>query len=80
MWGIELVEGKDSPRDRPKDPNDAAIGKTGALLLRMLKPIFGTAKVVILDSGFCVLKALLKLRENGVFASAVEVLACGDSG
>ena len=37
----------------------------------MLKPIFGTAKVVILDSGFCVLQALLKLRENGVFGSAV---------
>ena len=71
MWGIEIVEGKDSPPQRPRDPNETAVGKTAALLLRMLKPIFGTAKVVILDSGFCVLKALLKLRENGVFASAV---------
>ena len=37
----------------------------------MQKPIFGTAKVVILESGFCVLKVLLKLHENGVLASAV---------
>ena len=71
MWGIELVEGKDSPPERPADPNVSTFGKTTALLLRMLAPIFGTAKVVILDSGFCVLKALLKLRDNGVYGSAV---------
>ena len=39
--------------------------------MRMLKPIFGTEKLVILDSGLCVLHALLKLHENGVFASVV---------
>ena len=71
MWGIELVEGKDAPPQRPRDPNDGLLGKTAGLLLRMLRPIFGTAKVVILDSGFCVLKALIALRENGVFASSV---------
>ena len=66
-----MVEGKDAPQQRRRDPNDTALGKTGALLLRMLKPIFGSAKVVILDSGFCVLKALVALRKNGVFASSV---------
>lgn len=71
MWGIELVEGKDAPRQRARDPNETSLGKTGALLLRMLKPIFGTAKVVILDSGFCVLRALVALQKNGVFASSV---------
>ena len=40
-------------------------------MLRMLKPIFGTAKVIILDSGFCVLRALIELRKNGIYASAV---------
>ena len=68
MWGIELVEGKDSPRERPKDPNESLLGKMGALLLRMCRPIYGTAKVVILDSGFCVLKALIALRQTGIYA------------
>ena len=39
--------------------------------MRVLKPIFGTAKVILLDSGFCVLKALIALRKNGVYSSAV---------
>ena len=30
-----------------------------------------TAKVVILESGFCVLKALIEIGENGVFSSSV---------
>ena len=37
----------------------------------MTKPISGTGELVILDSGFCVLKAIIELRKVGVFASAV---------
>ena len=70
MWAIELVEGKDALPTLQCSTN-LLVGKTGDLLLRMLRPIFGTAKVVILDSGFCVLKALIELRKNGVYASAV---------
>ena len=46
-------------------------GKTGSLLLRLTESIFDTGKVVILDSGFCVLQALIPLKKNGVFASAL---------
>eukprot|EP00559_Dactyliosolen_fragilissimus_P006593 CAMPEP_0184863072 /NCGR_PEP_ID=MMETSP0580-20130426/8946_1 /TAXON_ID=1118495 /ORGANISM="Dactyliosolen fragilissimus" /LENGTH=34 /DNA_ID= /DNA_START= /DNA_END= /DNA_ORIENTATION= len=32
---MEIVEGKDQPKDKPTDPNDQLVGKTGALLLRL---------------------------------------------
>ena len=57
-------------------------GKTAALLLRLCKPIFATGKVVILDSGFCVLAAIISLTQFGVFASAMiktKILAKGRS-
>ena len=54
LWQMELVEGKDSPSEIiPKYNNK---GKTVGLLLRVLEPIFTRGNVVILDSGFCVLK------------------------
>ena len=40
-------------------------------MLRMTRPIWHRAKCVILDSGFCVLKALIELKKKGVYASAV---------
>ena len=46
-------------------------GKTAGLLLRLCENLFGSMKVVVLDSGFCVLKALIELRKRGVFAAAV---------
>ena len=70
MFGIELVEGKDRPINRPADPTNAT-GGTAGLLLRLCKPLFNTGKVVVLDSGFCVLKALITLKEMGVYAHAV---------
>jgi hypothetical protein len=40
------------------------------LQLYLTKPIsWGTAKVVVLDSGFCVLKGLIELKKKGVFAA-----------
>ena len=41
------------------------------LLLQMLFPIFHLGFVVILDSGFCVLKGIVELCKKGVFASAL---------
>lgn len=70
MWGIELVEGKDAPPERPRDPTNEH-GKTCGLLLRMCKPIYMRGMVVILYSGFCVLKGLIELSKKGVCASAV---------
>jgi hypothetical protein len=39
--------------------------------LRLTKTIWGAGRLVILDSGFCVLQALVELKKRGVFASAV---------
>ena len=47
------------------------MGPTIGLLLHMLSPIFNLGFMVILDSGFCVLKAIIELRKKGVFASAL---------
>jgi Transposase IS4 len=72
MFGMELVEGKDAPPERRLvDPSDVAKGKTAGLLLRLCRPLFGTGTIVILDSGFCVLQAIIELRKNGVYSSAV---------
>jgi Transposase IS4 len=70
MFAIEMVEGKDAPKELPKDPNEKK-GKTAALLLRLCQSLFARGTIVILDSGFCVLQALIELRKVGVFASAV---------
>ena len=71
MYRIELVEGKDRPQEKPTENFFEEHGKTASLLLRLTEGIFDTGKVVILDSGFCVLEALLILKKKGVFASAL---------
>lgn len=67
---LEMVEGNDRPKElpRPKFFND---GKNGGLLLNIMQCICHTAKYVGLDYGFCVLPALVTLKEIGVFANAV---------
>jgi hypothetical protein len=71
VYGLELCEGKkDRPKERPK-PEFSQYGPTGGLLLRLCKVLFGKGKVVILDSGFCILQALIELAKQGVYASAV---------
>ena len=69
IFRIELVEGKDQPSTHVKQFSN--LGKTVGLLLRLTKPLWGSSKVVILDSGFCVLQAIIELRKKGVFASAL---------
>lgn len=70
MYAVELVEGRDEPSERPKK-KFSELGKTVGLLLRLTKPLWSTSKVVVLDSGFCVLKGIVELRKKGVFASAL---------
>ena len=36
-------------------------------MLRMCRPIFGTGKAVVLESGFCVAKAITELEAKGVY-------------
>jgi Transposase IS4 len=70
MYAVELVEGKDSPIGLTKEFHEMK-QKTVALLLRLTKRLWHTGKVVVLDSGFCVLKGLIELRRRGVFAAAM---------
>ena len=70
MFGIEMVEGKDRPKEIPPDPTNEK-GNTIGLLLRLCSSIYNSGRVVILDSGFCVLQGLVELRRLGVYASAV---------
>jgi hypothetical protein len=38
------------------------------LILRMCQSIFHSGKLVVLDSGFCVLRGIIELIKMGVFA------------
>jgi hypothetical protein len=71
MYAIELVEGKDAPPELRNTKLYEDKGKTAGLLLRLCQGIFSTGKVVILDSGFCVLQGLIELKKLGVYASAM---------
>ena len=70
IWSLDLREGKDRPTNLgPKEFDD--LGKTTGLLLRLTKPVWSTGKVFVLDSGFCVLKAIVELRNKGLFAASL---------
>ena len=70
IWQVDLREGKDCPvQFRGKEHDDK--GKTTETLLQLTKPVHGTGKVFVLDSGFCVLQALVELKKCGVYAHAL---------
>ena len=70
---LEIVEGKDRPKELPK-PMHHERGKTIGLMIRLCKLPFNTGKVVIFDSGFCILEGLIELRKKGVFGSKLILL------
>ena len=69
LFSMELVEGKDHPPQIQERYSEH--GKTTGLLMRMLTTYFTTGRYVVLDSGFCVLRALIELKKVGLFACAV---------
>ena len=69
MFGWEIVEGKDRPRQRGKPEFEEQLGKTAGLLMHLCKPIFHTSKYIVLDSGLCVMSALIALKKVGVFVN-----------
>jgi Transposase IS4 len=69
LFRLEVVEGRDKPAHIV--PSWNALGKTVSLLLRLCETIFQAGKVVVLDSGFCVLAGIIALRQMGVYASAM---------
>lgn len=62
LYALEIVEGKSRLREKPKEKY-SELGNTTGLLLRLCEPIFNTGKIVVLDSGFCVLQALIELKK-----------------
>ena len=66
MFVIELVEGKDTLPQMVKQEQQ---GKTAGLLLllRMPQLYFHTARYIVLDSCFYVLKGIIELHKNGLF-------------
>ena len=71
MYRVELVEGKDRPKELSAKEYNSKGGKTIGLILRMTTPIHYTGKVVTMDSGFGVLNGLMHLKEYGVFGFMV---------
>jgi hypothetical protein len=69
MFVMEMVEGKGHPSQVVLKYSE--LGKTEGLLMRMLQSYFATGRYVVLDSGFCVLKALIQLKKVCLFACAV---------
>jgi hypothetical protein len=56
MFSMEMVRGKDHPPQIQERFSE--LGTITGLLMRMLECYFTMGRYVILDSGFCVLKAL----------------------
>ena len=65
LYALEIVEGRDQPWQANKKFSDK--GKIVGLLLRLTRPIWGSSKVIILDSGFCVIQGITKSQKKGVF-------------
>ena len=69
IFYVETVEGKDKPSEGP-DSIVEYLGEWGAapmLVMRMTKSIWGTSRVVLLDSGF----GYLPLKAKGLFGTCV---------
>ena len=45
--------------------------KIAALVVRMTEPIWGTGRVVIMDSGFGYVPSVVQLREKGLYSTTV---------
>lgn len=74
MYHMELVEGKDRPKELGPKEFEAEFEKpsaTAALMVRMCKPIWNTGNVVVMDSGFCVLNGVLQMAKKGVYGASL---------
>jgi hypothetical protein len=70
IFYMEMVEGKARPKEMEK-PEFENLGKTVGLLLRLTRPIWNSGRVVVLDSGFCVIQAIVELKKKGVHSAAL---------
>ena len=66
LYAMEIVEGKDKPPEVKKE--FAEFGKTTLLMLRLTRSLWGTGKVVVLDSRFCVLRGIIKFKKRYILS------------
>lgn len=59
MFFLDLVEGKDHPKEARNNKWEDTLGNTASLMMMMTTPIHVSAKKVVMDSGFCVLEGLV---------------------
>jgi hypothetical protein len=72
MFHVELVEGSSRPEQLgPPKYEVEHQSKTTALVLRMTETIRGSGRVVIMDSAFCVMKAIVALRQVGIYVATI---------
>ncbi len=71
MFATEHVQGKDQQSQIPNLMYSEHCKTIGPLVMRLNESIHHSGRVVIMDSGFCVLTGVVKLASVGVFASAV---------
>jgi hypothetical protein len=64
LYNLALVEGKDKSKEGRGLKEFDGLSKTVGLLLRLTRTIWGMGKVVVLDSGFCVLQGIVKLKKG----------------
>ena len=70
LWRARTVEGRDFPGSLcQKEYNK--LGETVSLTLRICRPIFGSGKAVVLNSGFFVAKGITEIEARGVYAAAL---------
>ena len=67
-----MVKGKDHPRELGLSEFEDSGGKTVSLLLQMLKKYFSTERYAILDSCFSILKGIVELKKEGIYAGALS--------
>lgn len=80
LFKVDLVEGKSRPKELAAVPNESTLGKTGALVMRMVDGLCGTGRVVVMDSAFCVVKAVKALYDSGLYATTLAKKRAESSG
>ena len=65
MYRVDIVESKDCPKELPPKKHYGKRKPVG-LVCRLTTPIHHTGKVVTMDSGFGVLKAVMEMKRFGV--------------
>ena len=70
LWRSKIVESKYGPRPLGQKEYKK-LGKTERLMSRRCRPIFGSGKAVVLDSGFIVAKGITQIKAKDVYAGAL---------